>query len=66
MLLLCSQQRDFGKARILLGNPDTSIQRSHKNKCFKEKSKTIDALVQNIQLNEHGVVISLLGYVRNF
>jgi hypothetical protein len=44
----------YGKTRILLGNPDKPIERSHKKNVFKKKSKTIDALVQKIQLNEHG------------
>jgi hypothetical protein len=44
----------FGQTRILLGNPYTPIERSHKKNVFKKKSKTIDALVQNIQLDEHG------------
>jgi hypothetical protein len=39
----------FGKTGILLGNPDTPIERSH-----RKKSKMIDALVQKIQLDEHG------------
>jgi hypothetical protein len=43
----------YGKTRILLGNPDIPIERSQK-KNFKKKSKTIDALVQKIQLDEHG------------
>jgi hypothetical protein len=47
-LLVC------GKTRILLGNPDKPIKRSHKKNVFFKKSKTIDALVQKIQLNEHG------------
>jgi hypothetical protein len=59
--LLCSQRRFFfavfGQTRILLGNTDTPIERSHKKKSFK-KSKTIDALhsalIQKIQLDEHG------------
>jgi hypothetical protein len=48
-LLVCD------KTRILLGNPDIPIERSHKKKnVFKKKSKMIDALVQKIQLDEHG------------
>jgi hypothetical protein len=50
----------YGKTRILLGNPDISIERSHKKNIFKKKSKTIDALVQKIQLDEHG---KFRGYV---
>jgi hypothetical protein len=38
----------FGNTRTFLGNLDTPIKRSQK------KSKTIDALVQKIQLDEHG------------
>jgi hypothetical protein len=44
----------YGKTRILLGNPDIPIERSHKKKSLKKKSKMNDALVQKIQLDEHG------------
>jgi hypothetical protein len=37
-----------------VGSSDTPIERSHKKKCFLKKRKTIDALVQKIQLDEHG------------
>jgi hypothetical protein len=40
----------FGKTRILLGNPYTPIERCHKKTFFKKSN----ALVQKIQLDEHG------------
>jgi hypothetical protein len=43
----------FGKTRMLLENPDTPIDRSDKKVSYK-KSKMINALVQKIQLDEHG------------
>jgi hypothetical protein len=50
--LLCLQRRVFfavyGKTTLLLGNPDTPIEKSHKKKRVKKKSKTIDVLVQKI------------------
>jgi hypothetical protein len=54
--LLCLQRTVLAKLRILFGNPDTSIKRSHKKKnvFFFKKSNTIDALIQKIQLDEHG------------
>jgi hypothetical protein len=44
----------YGKTRILLENPDIPIERSHKKNVFLKKSKTIDVLIQKIQLDEHG------------
>jgi hypothetical protein len=44
----------FGKTRMLLDNTDTPIDRSDKKKVSYKKSKMINALVQKIQLDEHG------------